>query len=437
MQVSVENTGGLERRLNVHVPESEIADKVDSKLNELKKQVRIKGFRPGRVPISVVRQRYGKKVRQDIVTETMQASLQQAIQQESLRPASMPRIVAQPEGLDQGDLEFSAVIEVYPELETIDVSTLEIARPESVVSDEDIDSMLQTLREQRKQWTPLERMPQAGDQVAFEYVAEVDGSRVPAEGKQGLTIIMGESGFDELETTIADIPSGEGKTTELTFPEGFFEPLLAGKKANVDLRLVSVSEGSLPEVNEDFIKSFGVDDGAIESLLGEIRGNLERELNQAGKTVMKTRLIEALENSMPEIEVPPSVVRDEARNMAAQSLTAQGEEPDDAVVELFTETAKGRVRASFLLGSLAQQNNIRIDAAKVRETIETVASTYEDPTEVLQMYYGNEQILQQVQNAVLEEQVVDWVFENAKVTSQEMTFQEVISGTTKAIEESS
>ncbi len=432
MQVSVEETGGLERRLTVHVPESEIKDKVDSKLKELRKQVRIKGFRPGRVPMSVISQRYGKQVRQDIVNETMQASLQQAIQEESLRPASMPRVDSPPEGLDKGDLDFTAIIEVYPDLETIDVSILELNSPQAEVSEEDVEEMLQTLREQRREWNPVERKAQAGDQAVIEYVAETDEGRVPVEGKQRLVVILAETGFDALDSAIIEIPAGEEKNIELDFPESYGEPLLAGKRASVDLQVVSISEGNLPKVDDEFIKSFGIEDGSNESLYAEIRGNLERELTQAAKSMMKTRLLEALVKSMPDVEVPSSIVQDEARNMATQALSSPDSEPDEAIIEAFRSIAEARVRGGLLMGELAQQNGIRVEGSKVRETIETIAGTYQEPAEIMQMYYGNQQLLQQVENAVLEEQVVDWVMENAKVTSQEMTFKEVIKGATKS-----
>ena len=432
MQVSVENTGGLERRLTVHVPESEIQGKVETKLRELSKQVKIKGFRPGRVPMSVVKQRYGKQVRQDIVNETMQASLQQAIQDESLKPATRPRVDTAPEGLESGDLDFTAVIEVYPELDTIDVSSLEIDRPEAEVEDDDVEEMLQTLREQRKAWNPVERTAQEGDQVLIEYVAQTDEGTVPPQGRQRLAIIMGESGFDGLEKAVTEIPTGEEKNVELDFPDNYREPALAGNKVAVDLQVVSVSEGSLPEVDEEFIKSFGIEDGELENLQQEIRGNLDRELNQATNSMVKVRLIEELVKSVPDLDVPAGIVRDEAANMAAQAASSQGVEADESMVEMFLEPAAGRVRGGLLLGEVAQQNNLRIDSAKVRDAVATIASTYEQPAEVMQMYYGNPQLLQQVENAVLEEQVVDWVLENAKVTAQKMTFQEVITGATKA-----
>jgi trigger factor len=434
MQVSVENTSGLERRLTVQVPGQEIQEKIDSKLRELCKQVRIKGFRPGRVPMSVVKQRYGQQVRQDILNETIQMSLQQAIQDEKLRPASMPRLESDPENNDGGDFEFSALIEVYPEIEELDVGSMTIDRPETEVSDEDVEEMLNTLREQRTTWDTVERTAEAGDQVLIEYVAETDEGRVPAAGRQRLAVIVGGSGFEELEKVIVSIPAGEEKNIELTFPENFREPDLAGKKARVDLQLVSVSEGTVPELNEEFIQGFGIEDGDLESFKTEIRGNLQRELKQATSTMLKAQLIEGLLQASPDLQVPASIVREEANGMAARIVKSQGQglapEQMASLAEPFMAEAEGRVRASLLLGELAQQNNIRVDPAKVREAIETAASTYEQPDEVVQLYYNNDGLLQQVESSVLEQQVVDWVLENAKVTSRDMKFQEVITAAT-------
>jgi trigger factor len=432
MQVSVENTGGLQRRLTVQVPGQEIQEQVESKLKELSKSVRIKGFRPGRVPLSVVRQRYGKQVRMDIVNETMQKSLQQAIRDEDLRPASTPQLDVEPERLDAGDLEFSALIEVYPEIETIEVGSIDLERPEAEITDEDVDDMLQTLREQRKTWQDVERKAQKGDRVLLEYAAEADEGRVPEEGEQRMAIIMGESGFDDLENALAELDAGESKNLELAFPENFREPKLAGSKVKTELKLVSVSEGELPEVNEEFIKSFGIEDGEIDTLKEEIRGNLARELKQAVNTLLKARLIDALLEARTDLEVPDSIVQQEATGMAAQATRSQDQAPDPAIVQAFVGPARERVKAGLLMGELARQNRIRIDAAKVRQAIETVANTYEQPAEVMQLYYGNQRLMEQVESSVLEEQVVDWVLENAKVTPRTMKFQEVITSATQA-----
>lgn len=432
MQVSVENAGGLERRLTVQVPGDEIQGRVDSKLKELSKQVRIKGFRPGRVPMSVVKQRYGKQVRLDIVNETMQESLQQAIRDEDLRPASQPRVDASAASLEGGDLEFTAVIEVYPEIGAIDVGGLGIARPEAEVMEDDVDDMLETLREQRKAWEEVDRKAENGDRLVIEYAAESGGGRVPAEGAQQLALVLGDSGFDELEQAVARLAPGEETKVKLAYPENFREPALAGSAAETELKVVTVAAGKLPEVDQDFITSFGIEDGTVETLRQEIRGNLERELRQATNSMLKTALIEELLNARPDLEVPEGMVRDEATGMAAQATQPQDGIPDPKVVEACMDPARRRVRAGLMLGELAQQNQIRVDAGKVREAIETIASTYEQPAEVIQLYYGNPQLMQQVESSVLEEQVVDWVLENAKVTPKAMAFKDVIAGASQS-----
>lgn len=432
MQVSVENTGGLQRRLTVQVPGQEIQQQVETKLKELSKSVRVKGFRPGRVPLSVVRQRYGKQVRMDIVNETMERTLRQAIRDEDLRPASTPRLDVEPEALGAGDLEFSALIEVYPEIDPIDVGSITLERPEAEITEQDVDDMLQTLREQRKSWEDVERKAQPGDRVLLEYAAETDEGRVPELGSQRLAIIAGDSGFEALEKAAADLDAGESKTLELAFPDNFREPKLAGRTAATELKLVSIAEGKLPEVDEEFIKSFGVEDGKAETLMEEIRGNLKRELKQAVSSLLKARLIDALLEARNDLEVPDSIVQQEAAGMAAQATRSSDQQPDPAIVQAFMEQARNRVKAGLLMGELARQNEIRIDAAKVREAIETVANTYEQPAEVMQLYYGNQRLMEQVESSVLEEQVVDWVLENAKVSPREMKFQEVITSATQA-----
>lgn len=428
MQVSVENTSALERRLTVQIPAEDIQGKVEERLRELSKQVRIKGFRPGKVPMNVIRQRYGKQVRQEIVTETMQNSLHEAIQTQDLRPASMPRLEPLEDIKPDEDLEFSAVLEVYPELESVDVSTLEIERPEAEVTEADIDDMLETLRQQRMSWKPVERSPEKGDQVLVEYVAETDEGRVPAQGHQRLAIIIGDSGFESLEKAVSGMKGGEDTETALEFPEDYREAALAGKKAEVKLDVKSVSEVREPEVDEAFIKSFGVESGDLDDLRKEIRANLERELKQARTSLIKVTLINKLIDAHPDLEVPESMVRNEAASIAAQADGGQDEEPDESRIQAHMDQARRRVRGGLIMSELARQNEIRIDGARVREAIDTVAETYEEPDEVRQLYFGNQQLLQQVENAVLEEQVVDWVMDHADVQPREMSFKEVIEG---------
>lgn len=438
MQVSLENTGGLERKLTIQVPGDEIQEKVNAKLKELSKQVRIKGFRPGRVPMSVVKQRYGNQARQEILNDTMQNSIQQAITDEKLRPAGMPRLDAPPKDLESGDVEFEVMIEVYPEVDTIDAGALNIESPDSEVSDSDVDEMLKTLREQRQTWDEVERAAKEGDQVVLDFAAEGEEGRVPEEDYTRMSSTIGSSGFEELDKLLTGLEAGDEKKKKLEFPGGFREATLAGKKAKAEIKVVKVSEPILPEVDEEFVKGFGVEDGTLEALKEEIRGNLERELKQASTSLLKNRLVEELVKAVPDLEVPNAVVREEAASMAAQILSSQGQEPEQEMVfklaEQFMGQAEERVRAGLLMGELAQQNEIRVDGAKVREAIDTVASTYEQPAEVVQLYYSNQRLLQQVESSVLEEQVVDWVLENAKVTPKDMSFQDVIAEATRTSE---
>lgn len=432
MQVSVENTGGLERRLTVQIPAAEIQQKVDSRLQELSKQVKIKGFRPGRVPLSVVKQRYGKQVRAEIANEAMQASLQQAIRDENLRPASMPQVDQMPEDISSGDLTFSARLEIYPEIGTVDVSGLEVERPQAEVTDADVEDMLKTLREQRSEWVEVDRAPASKDQVLFEYAGHTDDGRVPESGYHKLAIAMGVSGFDSLEAALQNVKAGDATEAELEFPENFREPALAGRKARVELKVSKVSEMKSPEVDEEFIKSFGIADGSLETLHKEIRSNLERELKQAATSLVKVQIIEKLMTLMPELEVPEGMVRQEANSLAARAAAQAGRQPAPEEAAAFMGKAGERVRAGLLMGEISRQNSIRIDQARVRNAIETIAQTYEDPNEVIQLYYGNPQLMSQVENIVLEEQVVDWVLENAKVSPKEMKFKDVISSASAA-----
>lgn len=430
MHVSVENAGGLERHVTVQIPEAEIQGKVDSRLQELSKQVKIKGFRPGRVPMSVIRQRYGKQVRMEVANEAMQSSLQQAIQDEKLRPASAPQVRSVPEGLNKGDLQFTAVLEVFPEFDHLDVSAMAIEKPAAEVTPGDVDDMLNTLRDQRRSWKPVERAAQNGDQVQFEYVAETAEGRVPAQGHQRLAVLLGASGFDSLEAALTGLQAGAETSAELDFPEKFREPLLAGKKARTELKVSTVSEEFRPEVDEEFVRSFGVADGTVDALRIEIKANLERELHQAVTSLLKVSIIDALVKAAPDLALPDSIVRQEAASLAARGASQAGREPTPEDAVAYMDVAAERVRGGLLLGELARQNKIRIDRTRVRQAIDTIAQTYENPAEVVQLYYGNEQLMAQVENTVLEEQVVDWVLEHARVTNKDMQFQDVISGAT-------
>jgi trigger factor len=432
MQVSVENTSAVEKRLKIQVPAEEVKKQIDAKLREIGKQVRLKGFRPGRIPFSVLRQRYGPQATQEVIQQTAQTSLQKAIEDESLRIAANPRLEEEPVLDDESGLEINAIIEIYPEFDSIDVAEIAIDRPEVSVTDDDVTEMLETLKKQKIKWTDVERKPTDGDQALVEYTAETDEGTLPEQGKHRLAIILGESGFDGLEKAVRKMSAGDEKNLKLQFPADYREPALAGKETDVSLTLTNVQEGELPEIDEEFAQSFGVASGNAGELNTEIRNNLERELGQAINTQLKTQLADRLLEMFENLEVPESIVTNEAHNLLQQMLRGAEIEVTNEMLDHFREPARKRVRSGLLLGELARQNEIAIDGAKVREAIEEIAQTYEEPREVVQMYYSDQRMLQAVENSVLENQVVDWVVNNAKVTDKSMSFQEAINAATQA-----
>ncbi len=431
MQVSVENISTVETRLKIQVPAEEVKKQIDARLREIGKQVKLKGFRPGRIPFSVLNQRYGPQATQEVIQQTAQTALQEAVEKESLRIAASPRIESEPV-LDESGLEINAIIETFPELGSIDVSDIVIEKPEVSVVDDDVAEMLETLKKQRIKWNDVDRKPVDGEQVLIEYTAKSGEETIPEEGNLRLAIILGESGFEALEKAVRKMSPNDEKEVKLEFPADFREQALAGIKAEVALTLAKVQESEAPEIDEEFVKSFGVASGDVEELKTEIRKNLERELGQAVNTQLKTQLAERLLDMHPDLEVPASIVTSESHNMLQQLLRGAKLDITGEMLDHFKEPATKRVRSGLLLAELARQNEIRIDGAKVREAIELIAQTYEEPGEVVQMYYSDQRLLQTVENSVLEGQVVDWVVNNAKVTVKPMSFQETINAATQA-----
>lgn len=431
MQVSVESISTVETRLKIQIPAEEVKKQINARLKEIGKQVRLPGFRPGRIPFSVLNQRYGPQAKQEVIQQTAQTALQEAVEKESLRIAANPRVESEPV-LGETELEINAIIETYPDLDSIDVSNIVIERPEVSVVDGDVTEMLETLKKQRIKWNGVDRKPVEGDQALLEYTAKTDEETIPEEGSLRLAVILGESGFEALEKAVKKMSPGDKKDIKLEFPAAFREVALAGKTAEVAVTLTEVQESEVPEVDEEFVKSFGVASGDIEELKTEIRNNLERELGQAVSTQLKTQLAERLLEMHPDLEVPASIVANESHNMLQQMLRGAKLDITMEMLEHFKEPATKRVGSGLLLAELAQQNEIKIDGPKVREAIELIAQTYEDPKEVVQMYYSDQRLLQSVENSVLESQVVEWVVDHAQVTEKPMSFQEAIAEATQA-----
>lgn len=422
MQVSVEKTGDLGRKLVVEVPSDSIDGQVSGRLNELRRQVRMKGFRPGKVPMNVVQQRYGQQVRDEVMQQVMQTSLQEAIQQQELRVAGVSSL--QPE--DGGEtFRFVAELEVFPELPEIDVSGLEIERPVVAIEDTDVDDMIQTLREQRREWSDAERASESGDRVRIEFHAEVDGERIPESGsRKAQPVVGGGALFEGFDAALTGVEAGTEKTVELNFPEDFRDPALAGKTADVTIKVLAVQSSELPDADDEFAKSFGVE-GGLEQMRADVQRNLEREMRQARTNRLKKVVTDGLAEAYKDFSLPESAIRQELGQMRAQLQQQYGQQVDLPEDQL-RPGAERRVRLGFLLAEIARQHDLEIDDARVEQHIADIADTYENPAQVIELYRSNPQLTDQVRNLVLEEQVVEWVLDNAKVTDRSMGFKELM-----------
>jgi trigger factor len=429
MQVSVETTEGLERKLTIAIPGDRVDTAVNARLQEAAQTIRLNGFRQGKVPLKVVKNKFGKGVRQEVVGELMNQTYFEAIAQESLKPAGQPRI--EPTSMDEGkDVEFVAVIEVYPEIELPDFAAIKAERLVAEVSDDDIDEMIETLRKQRQTWVPVERAAADGDMVNIDYVGKKEGEEFQGGKAAGQNLVLGsERMIPGFEDGVIGKSAGEDFTLQLKFPDEYHSEELAGAEVEFELTLNTVSEQSLPEVNEDFFKSFGVEEGGMEAFREEVSNNMQREMKTASRNKLKTTLMDALISDL-EVAIPAALMSNEIHQLKHQTVQqmggGQGFDPHSMPDDLFREQAKRRVTLGLILGEVISQQSIQADADKVRDAVEEIAATYESPEEVVKWYYSNEEQLQGIESSVIEDQVFDYIIEQAQVSDKEVSYQDVI-----------
>lgn len=429
MQVSVENTSNLERRMTVSIPADRLSSVIDGRLRDMASKANLKGFRKGKVPTKVIEQRFGDQVRSEAFGELVRASFDQAIRQENVRIAGQPSIEAEPSVSDT-EIRYTATFEIVPDFGTINVGELQIQRPHASVQDSDIDHMIETLREQRRTWEPVERAAQAGDLVALETYANTESARVPEEGtEKGATVIGSGVMFPELESQMHGMTAGETREADVAFPADWRVPALAGQTAKVTLKVTKVSEPKMPEADEAFVKSFGVKSGKLEVFRKEVRANLERELKGMLMSRLRAEVAQKLVEAHSAVELPAKLIENEARNMAAnaqQQARQQGQTDAVYPFDQFMVPARNRVAAGLLVGEIARQNGIKLDFNRVKETLSLIASTYEEPKQVIELYRNDPNLMSGLQNRVMEEQVIDWVAERAQATDQELSFTEAM-----------
>ena len=429
MQISVETTEGLERKLTIAIPVDRVDTAVNARLQEAAQTIRLNGFRQGKVPLKVVKNKFGKGVRQEVVGELMNQTYFEAIAQESLKPAGQPRI--EPTSIDEGkDVEFVAVFEVYPEIELPNFAAIKAERLVAEVSENDIDEMIETLRKQRQTWVPVERAAADGDMVNIDYVGKKGGEEFQGGKAAGQNLVLGsERMIPGFENGVIGKVAGDEFSLQLKFPDEYHSEELAGAEVEFELKLNTVSEQSLPEVNEDFFKSFGVEEGGMEAFREEVTNNMQREMKTASRNKLKTTLMDALISDM-EVTIPAALMSNEINQLKHQTVQqmggGQGFDPQNMPDDLFKEQAKRRVTLGLVLGEVISQQNIQADAGKVRAAVEELAATYESPEEVVKWYYSNEEQLKGIESSVLEDEVFDYIIEQAEVSDKEVSYQEVI-----------
>jgi trigger factor len=429
MQVSVETTQGLERRITITVPSENVETEVKKRLQQLSKTQRIDGFRAGKVPVSVINKRFGPAVRQEVAGEVMQRNYIEAIVSEKINPAGAPTFA--PKSLEAGkDLEFSATFEVYPEVEVQGLDKITVEKPAVTVTDEDLANMLETLRKHHAAWADVDAAAGENDRVTVEFVGTIDGEVFEGGKAEDFPLELGQGrmipGFED---NIVGKKAGEEVVADVTFPDDYHAENLKGKAAQFTISVKKVEAQELPELSEEFATKFGVTEGGVDALKEEVKKNMTRELDQAVKASVKDQAIKGL-LANNEIEVPKALVDQEVdalRQQAAQRFGGDAQNMPELPAELFHEQAVTRVITGLLLGEVIKANDIKVDDAKVEALIATVASAYEDPTEVVEYYKGNDQLMQQMRNVAMEEQAVEAILAKAVVTDVEKAFDDIMN----------
>lgn len=431
MQVSIETTSGLERRLTVGVPADVIDNEVNKRLQEAARSVRLDGFRKGKVPLKVVRQKFGSGVRQEVLGDTINRSFQEAVRQNAIKPAGQPQI--EPKQFEEGkDLEYVATFEVFPEISLKEIDGVEITQYEADISEQDIDEMIETLRKSQAGWTAVERPAQSGDRVNLDFVGKRDGEEFDGGSANGYTLQLGSgSMIPGFEDGIVGMSAGDTKVLSLTFPDDYQVDELKGAAVEFTVTLNSISEQQLPELNEGFFASFGVTEGGLEKFRADVRDNMEREKERVVTAKVKSQVLDALLTANT-IEMPKALVQQEIDVLRQQAVQQYGQLsakldvrsllPDD----LFRKRAEKRTALGLLISEVVSEQKISIDNDRVRKLVESIAATYEDPESVINYYYSNNELLSGARAAVLEDQVVDYLRGKASVVNKKVSYQELI-----------
>ncbi|NOX42570.1 MAG: trigger factor [Gammaproteobacteria bacterium] len=426
MQVSVESKSGLERKLTVTVPAEKIETEIQKRLQSLTSKAKIQGFRPGKVPLSVIKRTYGAQVQQEVEGEILQSTFYEAVTQEKLNPANKPQI--EPKAREAGQaFEYSATFEIYPEIKLAAFDGVEIEKPVADISDADVDSVIERLRIQKVEWKGVDRASKQGDKLTIDFQGFIDDK--PFDGGEGkaLPIELGSKRMIEgFETQLEGAKSAESRTLDLKFPDNYQSAEVAGKPVKFEVTVITVEEPVLPEINEEFIKGIGIAAGTQEALRKDVKDSMTKELNEKIKSVLKQNVMDKL-LEINQIEVPNSLIDKEIDTLKTRSGVTAGqlnsqEGGPDAFSSVLEKEARRRVTLGLVLSETVKQNNIKAEPKKVRELVENIASSYEKPQEVLQYYYGDNNRLAEVESVALENETVEWISTQVKLKDVKTTF---------------
>ncbi len=434
MQVSIETTSGLERRLTVGVPAERIDSEVNVRLQKAAKNVRLDGFRPGKVPMKVIRQRFGAGVRQEVLGEVMSQSFQEAVMQEKLRPAGQPSI--EPKNLEAGkDLEYIATFEIFPDVEIADMGGFDVEQFVASVEEDDIDNIIEVFRKEQGSWEDVERAAADGDTVNIDYLGTKEGEEFDGGSAEGSDLLLGSGQMIEgFEAGIEGMSAGDEKTLSLSFPEEYHNEDLKGAAVEFKVTVNAVKEQVLAELDADLFTKYGVEDGGVEKFREEIGENMARELKNAIRANVKQQVMDAVLKAHESLEIPKALLQQEIGAMRKQMFQQFGGMQNQEIdlesllpEDMFRDKAEPRVKLGLILSEMISKEQLTADPEKVRTTIEELASTYQDPEEVVNYYYSNQEQLSSVESKVLEDQVVEKLLESANITENECSYQDAIS----------
>lgn len=428
MQVSVETTRDLERKLTVQLPSEQFQKAFEARLQSLAKTTRLAGFRPGKVPLKVIRQKFGNSVKQEILSDFVQRGYGEAVRQKNLKPAGLPKIDAKPP--EQGDdFTFTAVFEVYPEIKLVDLKKLSIVRPNVAITDSDVDAMVEKLRRQQATWEAVDRAAGMDDQVVIDFQGTIDGE--PFEGGKGedVALVLGSKRMIEgFESELVGVKPAEIRTFKIKFPKDYANESLRGQKAQFQVTCKEVQAKVLPEVDEAFIQSFGTEDGQLETFRGQLKDHMSRELEENLQRYIRRQITDGL-LKLHEVKLPNVMVDSEVRQLQQQTFQRLGlkdADLDQLPREPFEEEARRRVALGLLMGEIVKQQQVKVDIQEVKALIEKTAENYQNSEQMVQYYMSDTEARRHFENIAIENRVMDDLLAVAKVSEKNMSFDELL-----------